>query len=101
MLLSEIANLTAQMLVYARTEEFEALAVLESQQREALARHFAGLNGGALHSEDNMWLTKILSDTNELIVICEGHKRESEVQLRNLQASHKAAREYGANDVAS
>lgn len=100
MVLSEIADLTAQMLTCARTGDFETLAFLESQQREALARHFAGLSGGALNLEDNLWLTKILNDTNELIVICEGHKRESEVQLRNLQASHKAAREYGANDVA-
>lgn len=98
--LHEIANLTEQMLSSARMADFETLAVLESQQREALARHFAGRSARILNSDDNLLLNKILSDTNELIVICEGHKRESEVQLRNLQTSIKAAREYGANDVA-
>lgn len=100
MVLSEIADLTAQMLICAKTGDFETLADLESQQREALARHFAKRRAGTLDSSDTLFLNKILADTDELIVICEGHKHESEVQLRNLQASHKAAREYGANDVA-
>lgn len=97
MLLTEIADLTAQMLACAKTADFESLAALESQQRLALAQHFARRSAGMLNSDDNLLLTRILDDTNELIAICEGYKHESEVQLRKLQASHKAALEYGAN----
>jgi len=97
--LREIASLTGQMLDSAKNGDFDALALFEARQGDALAQHFSGLDVGSVSAEDRRLLSSILTDTNELIAICECHKQESEAELRNLQASKKAVLEYGANDA--